>query len=235
MSKNCRFQELKRILSHDLPKALKVVAFGLAFWFSTQHSAYGKEKEPLVIPALNQSGVLPPFIQEFGPTSSAAMAPYGTSMAAVASRFTSTPERKAIFEGLLNFREQLRQAGLVEGFQWLAGSYLEDCERYRGRPPKDVDIVTFARRPTGMEEMTAWQGFVQQNMHVFDKRLIKDTHMCDSYHVDLSLPTEAIVSSTRFWFGLFSHQRDTYLWKGILAVPLIDDDEAARQILAGGE
>lgn len=196
---------------------------------------YGKEKEPLVIPALNQSGVLPPFIQEFGPTSSAAMAPYGTSMAVVASRFTSTPERKAIFEGLLNFREQLRQAGLVEGFQWLAGSYLEDCERYRGRPPKDVDIVTFARRPTGMEEMSAWQGFVQQNMHVFDKRLIKDTHMCDSYHVDLSLPTEAIVSSTRFWFGLFSHQRDTYLWKGILAVPLIDDDEAARQILAGGE
>lgn len=186
-----------------------------------------------MIPAFNQSGVLPPFLPESSPTALAAMAPYETTMANVAARFTSSPERKAIFRGLLDFREQLRSAGLVDGFQWLAGSYLEDCETHRGRPPQDVDVVTFARRPIEHTEDMAWRNFVNQNMAVFDRTSVKAVHQCDSYYVDLALPSEAIVSRTRYWFGLFSHQRATYLWKGILAVSLQDDDELARQVLEG--
>lgn len=187
-----------------------------------------------VIPAFNQSGVLPPFLPEQSPAQSAAMAPYLASMVELAATLTSSPERVAILNGFLDFRQNLRAAGFNEGFQWVAGSYLEDCERQRGRPPQDVDIVTFARRPASYEDDGNWREFVAHNPGLFSPSIVKESHRCDAFFVDLTLPQEAIVSQTRYWFGLFSHQRSTYLWKGILAVDLQDDDLGARALLSGG-
>jgi hypothetical protein len=36
-----------------------------------------------------------------------------------------------------------------------------------------------------------------------------------------------------FWFGLFSHQRETALWKGIVQIELDADDAAAVALLEG--
>lgn len=186
-----------------------------------------------MIPSINNSGVLPPFMPGDEPTNSAAMAPYKASITELATEFASTPERIAILTGLLDFRLEMRSAGISEGFQWIDGSFLEDCEKLRGRPPNDVDLVTFARRPHHHQQQAEWQTFIQTNRKLFDRKAIKATYFCDAFFVDLFLPPEAIVSRSRYWFGLLSHQRSTYLWKGLIEVPLIDDDDSARALLGG--
>jgi hypothetical protein len=40
-----------------------------------------------------------------------------------------------------------------------------------------------------------------------------------------------VVDDTRYWLGLFSHQRDTLLWKGILKVAMADDNDGAALTL----
>ena len=128
----------------------------------------------------------------------------------------------------------MRNAGIEQGFQWIDGSFLEDCERNRGRPPNDVDLVTFARRPDQYNQDAKWRVFVEANDDLFNRKKVKETYRCDAFYVDLFLPPEAVVSRTRYWFGLFSHQRSSYLWKGLIEVPLVDDDDGARALLGGG-
>jgi len=41
------------------------------------------------------------------------------------------------------------------------------------------------------------------------------------------------VKDTSYWYGLFSHQRETAVWKGMIELPLASDDEAAVKILEG--
>lgn len=188
-----------------------------------------------MIPSINSSGVLPPFLPGVEPTNSAAMAPYRASITELASEFATTPERVAILKGLLDFRGKMRSAGIDQGFQWIDGSFLEDCERNRGRPPKDVDLVTFARRPYQYQQDADWRAFVAANQDLFNRKEVKAAYSCDAFYVDLFLPPEAVVSRSRYWFGLFSHQRSTYLWKGLIEVPLVDDDAGARALLGGGQ
>lgn len=188
-----------------------------------------------MIPSLNSSGVLPPFLPGSDPTKQAAMSPYQASITELATVFAITPERVAIFIGLLDFRKKLRNLGIDNGFQWIDGSYLEDCERVRNRPPKDVDLVTFAHRPNQCKSDSDWRTFVMANQDIFNRNIVKATYSCDAFYVDLFLPPEAIVSRSRYWFGLFSHQRSTFLWKGMVEVPLNDNDSAARSIVGGNQ
>lgn len=186
-----------------------------------------------MIPSVNSSGVLPPFLPGNEPADPAAMAPYRASIKELASEFATTPERAAIFTGLLDFRDKMRNAGIDQGFQWIDGSFLEDCEKIRGRPPKDIDLVTFARRPPNYQQAAEWKAFVTSNLDLFSRVAVKAAYKCDAFYVDLFLPPEAVVACSRYWFGLFSHQRSTYLWKGMIEVPLIDDDADARALLRG--
>ncbi|MBB2806351.1 hypothetical protein XarbCFBP7604_18285 [Xanthomonas arboricola] len=186
-----------------------------------------------MIPSFNQSGVLPPFLPQTGPTLSSAMAPYATNLLEVAQTLGTSAERRDILLGLIDYRENLRAAGITHGFQWVAGSFLEDCENQRQRAPKDIDIVTFARRPAIAQSQQDWVAFYDANPHLFDQDITKADHKCDAYYVDLHLSPEAVVSKSRFWFGLFSHQRDTYIWKGLLELSLAATDDAARKFLGG--
>ena len=186
-----------------------------------------------MIPEFNQSGVLPPFLPKMDPTMSSARAPYKTDIRKVIERFATTPERIEIIRGLLNYRKLLRNAGITDGVQWLDGSYIEDCERNRGCPPNDIDIVTFAERPISCTDDAQWDAFVQQNDVLFDRDTIKKQYRCDVFYEDLGLPGKVIVSRSSYWFGLFSHLRTTYLWKGLLSIPLQADDQAALSLLNG--
>lgn len=188
-----------------------------------------------MIPDLTEAGVIPPFLPEQGPTVSAAMAPYRVSITEIALKFGNhSAERARIFGGLLDYRARLRALGIEQGFQWIAGSYLEDCEKLRGRPPKDVDVITFARRPPAQTANAGWAELVRANQQLFTRAEVKNAHHCDTFFEDLCLPSEHLVSRARYWFGLMSHQRDTFLWKGILEVKLVDDDAGARTISIGG-
>lgn len=188
---------------------------------------YGEQTIP-VIPAFNVSGVLPPFVGN-SPTAPATMSPYWTTMTAVVRRFATSVERMEILTGLLNYRAALRNLGLADGFQWIDGSFVEHVESTRNRPPADVDVVTFASRPDIQPD--EWKKLVKANISLFDTAQAKQQYRCDAYFVDLGKKPATIVNDTRYWFGLFSHQRDTSLWKGMLALPLVSDDDAARELL----
>jgi len=187
-----------------------------------------------MIPPLTSSGILPPFLPEIGPTNSVGMSPYDASLAEIAENFAFTPKRVAILKGLLEYRSCLRSLGIVDGFQWIDGSYVEDCEGNRQRPPGDIDIVTFAERPGHCKSQDLWAKFFDENKHAFaDRSHVKERYCCDAFYVDLGLPGRSIATQTHFWFGLFSHQRISYAWKGMLRIPLQADDDSVLLMLGG--
>ncbi len=183
-----------------------------------------------MIPAVNQSGVLPPFIPEFSPTDPAQVAPYKVSIVDFVSHYATSQERIKILKGFLLYRSELRRIGIVSGFQWVDGSFVEDVESIQNRAPNDIDLVTFASRPV----MADWNNLVYNNLDLFHPKRSKSKFICDAYYVDLNLSPIFIVEKTRYWFGLFSHQRESYLWKGMLEIPLEDNDDQALELLEGG-
>jgi hypothetical protein len=187
---------------------------------------------PLDIPDFNYSGVLPPFLGST-PAIPAMMSPYLTTLKRVAEKLCGTNERKEIFRGLLKFRDHLQSIGLVDGFQWLSGSFLDNIEALESRAPKDVDVVTFFYRPTVAKADKDFGVFANTNRNTFTPQIMKMQYKCDAYFVDLDvIPTTTIVDQTRYWFGLFSHRRAGE-WKGILQVPLMisqDDADAAKVV-----
>lgn len=182
-----------------------------------------------MIPPFNASGVLPPFT---GVTAAdpAGASPFKTTIVEAARRYCTSSERKEILAGLLSYRSRLRELGVVNGFQWLDGSFIEHVESTRSRPPADIDIVTFAARPVADQE--DWRALFSANPEIFNPIRAKEVFKVDAYFVDLSIRPDLIVATTAYWFGLFSHQRDTALWKGMLQVPISCDDTAADEIVA---
>ncbi|MHB1055760.1 MAG: DUF6932 family protein [Thermoleophilia bacterium] len=184
-----------------------------------------------MIPDLNHSGVLPPFLPSTGPTVAASMAPYSAGLVEIVERFGHTDVRANLIRGLIDYRKLLREMGIINGFQWIDGSFVEECETHRRRPPSDIDLVTFAERPSGYQNPSDWQDFFNQNIGIFKPDEMKIKYSCDAYYEDLDLPGQIIVKRASYWFGLLSHQRESFLWKGLLAVPLKADDDAALDIL----
>lgn len=182
-----------------------------------------------MLPSFNSSGVLPPFIGD-DPTQRAGSnaSPYLASMSEFVARFGYSPERRRILNGLLSFREELRTVGIVAGFQILDGSFLENCEQRLSRPPGDIDLVTFSHLPVPAQEA---EEFFGQNIALFDQEVVKQHFLCDAYFVDLAKDSRYVVEDTMYWYGLFSHQRDTFMWKGLIKIPLLSDDNQALLIL----
>jgi len=186
-----------------------------------------------MIPTTTLSGVLPPFLGE-SPASRAMVSPYRSSTRDFVSRYCSSPVRAELLSGLLGYRRALLAAGIVDGFQWIDGSFIENVEELRGRPPADIDVVTFARRPRDSVMDDAWGAWVSSH---FDACLntegIKDRYHCHTFFIDLDKCPDVLVRDTSYWYGLFSHQRETALWKGMVELPLSSDDEEGVKILEG--
>ena len=180
-----------------------------------------------MLPKFNASGVLPPFLGDT-PADLSSASPYRASMAEFVERFGHTPERRSILRKLLAYRQALRDVGIVTGFQLFDGSFVEDCEALRGRPPKDLDVVTFSHLPVAPNEVPY---FLDKNIHLFSVEAVKEVYRCDSYFVDLSKDARLVVADTVYWYGLFSHQRDTYMWKGLTQVSLLGNDAEAAAVL----
>jgi hypothetical protein len=132
-------------------------------------------------------------------------------------------------KGLLDYRAALKKIGVSTGFQLLDGSFVEDVENIRSRPPGDIDVVTFAQ-PASTDK-TAWSQLVAQNRDLFSPTLAKAKYKCDAYFIDLSKPAETLVEDTAYFFNLFSHQKNTHTWKGMVKVPLVSDDAIVHDLL----
>lgn len=171
-------------------------------------------------------GIVPPFVGG-DPTIQTNMSPYFTSMQAFAQRFGDTPERQTIIEGLLDYRAALMAIGIT-GFQWLSGSFVEQVESIRGRPPGDVDVVSLINRPAAISSDDKWLEFLgtENGNLLINPEGMKKAYRCDAYAIDLNEPGLDIAVVTSYWYGLFSHQRETSAWKGMVVVEINSEQDA---------
>lgn len=97
-----------------------------------------------------------------------------------------------------------------------------------------MDIITFSIRPDAYRSNQEWRTFITARPDLFDPEESKKSFLCDAYFVDLEVPPLYLVNQTTYWFGLFSHQRETFLWKGMLEISLTSDDADVETFLAQG-
>lgn len=180
-----------------------------------------------MIPGWNMEGILPP-IWPGEDGASPNRSPYLSTTTEMVDVFASSGDRKAILKGLLDFRQELYAAGIVDGFQWLDGSFTEDVEGHQGRSPNDIDVVTYLQIPAGETQLTV----AQRAPHLFDHAEVKTTYRIDSYYEVLGEPlTERHVLKLSYWYSMWSHNRNR-TWKGFVRVNLDPAGDAlAHQVL----
>jgi hypothetical protein len=146
-------------------------------------------------------------------------------MSEIAQRFCTSQIRVDLFRGLLAYRAELVALGFT-GIQWIDGSFCEDCEQHRGKPPADIDLVNLVLAPWGLtpaDIQALWNG----RPELFQRNQVKARYHCDAFFLNTGLPAFAVHPQLTYWYGLFTHQRATYQWKGMLQVPLLSDDANA--------
>lgn len=137
-------------------------------------------------------------------------------------------------EGFLRFRQKLNEMNIMKGFQWINGSFFEDVERLRERPPNDIDVVTFYHLPDGI---TSEKNLLEQNSEFFQSDL-KREYKTDAYFVCLEHSGNAKYEQTFFkqilyWYSMWSHQRDTLRWKGYFQIAFdFENDESVGRLLS---
>lgn len=180
------------------------------------------------IPDFDVHGVVPP-VRPGEDGHSADRAPYSSDARTFCKRFGFTSERRMILRGWLELRSVLVSAGLTEGFQWINGSFCEAVEIHRGRPPRDVDVVTFAR-------LGDQRALLRSIPDAMDSRRSKQRFHVDHYPVDAEPPlTIGHGRRLAYWSSLWSHRRGDNRWKGFVAVPLASNDADARAWLEHSE
>jgi hypothetical protein len=182
-----------------------------------------------MIPAWNLQGVIPP-VRPGAAGCDPDRSPYKVPLHAFVDGMANSAERLAIAEGLLQLRRQIHGLGITTGFQWLDGSFLENVELTEGRPPRDVDVVTFFEIPAGETEAS----LVAKNPQLFDHTHVKNSYKVDSYWDVLGVPmSAAAIQQVAYWHSMWSHRRDG-VWKGFVQVDLdaAQDPLAAQAIAA---
>ncbi len=175
----------------------------------------------VAIPAWNAQGVLPPVDPE-KPTG-AVRSPYPVSLKELVVRFATSPERVAVLRGLLAYRASLHLLGMRSGFQWLDGSFLENVEALEGRPPADVDVVTFLEGDAPEEDVP------EADSDVLDHATAKARYHVDAYFLELEqLDPRALTKWVAYWYSMWSHRRNQ-AWKGFLEVELAPHEDAEAQ------
>ncbi|TJV42416.1 MAG: hypothetical protein E5Y02_14885 [Mesorhizobium sp.] len=175
---------------------------------------------------------MPPFVG--GDATSADRSPYFTHITEVVETFGTTAERRSLLSNLITYRTRLAEEGYVSGIQFINGSFVENIEATAKRPPSDIDVFSILNLPVkyaGAEpEMLAagaafWQATVANREH--NKELLR----LDTYALLIEDTTlGAMLQTVMYWYSLFSHQRDTFAWKGFLAVMI--DPEADKNAIA---
>lgn len=180
---------------------------------------------PLVaLPAWDSRGVLPP-CNSVSPTS-ADRSPYRVSLHDAVMGFALTADRVKILKGLLGYRAALHAVGLVDGFQWLDGSFCENIEMLESRPPGDIDVVTFHAMPQGQTQMTLKQA--APSLFPFnpaERVALKAAYHVDAFTQSLGTKPELLVNRSAYWYSVWSHRRDQ-TWKGYVEVDLAPADDA---------
>lgn len=181
----------------------------------------------LRLPEWNSQGFLPPILPgEQG--HSLNRSPYTISCLELVKRFGSSVERLSILQGFLNYRKKLHELGLVQGVQWLDGSFVENIEALESRAPNDIDVVTFADMPEGENQ----RSLVEGNTEVFLPTAAKQAYKVDGYCIFLDgQANQSFIKQVTYWYSMWSHTRSEQ-WKGFLQLDLNNaDDDLASELL----
>jgi hypothetical protein len=178
------------------------------------------------IPNFDHNNVLPPHLGD--PTVYGDLSPYHCTTLELCQKFSTSNDRIKILQNFILFREKMCSLGIVSGFQWLDGSFLENIEVIEGRSPRDLDVVTFYSGLSTEEEENLEECFPE----FIYCELSKKKYLIDHYSVDYNYKPEATVEQTRYWIQLFTHNR-LGVWKGILKISLNtpEDDQLALAYL----
>lgn len=174
------------------------------------------------IPNWNNAGVIPPVVVEPGEDAAGGQrSPYRCTILDLAQQFGSTPARQRILLGFIDYRRAIVELGVREGFQWVNGSILQDVERLEGRPPNDVDVVTF----TSISDETRTR--LGKRPDLYQKGLCKEKYQTDCHFFWFENLEDRVkgIHLISYWYSLWSHRRRDFLWKGFLELPLIDPTE----------
>lgn len=176
-----------------------------------------------MIPNFDHNNVLPPHLSN--PTVRADLSPYISDTLEFSKRFATSKERVDILKKYLLFRSRINQVGLIDGFQWLDGSFTQNIEKSESRPPKDLDLITFY---AGLTQKMI--NDILKNFEEFiNSRLSKSVYKLDHFGIDYGMNSnrESIIENTRYWLQLFTHTRLS-VWKGMVRIelntPLIDEE-----------
>lgn len=176
----------------------------------------------------NIHGVIPP-IAENESGGSFNRSPYQIGIVKLIELFCFNQKRCSILHGFLRYRKKMYDMGYVDGFQWIDGSFCENCEVLRDRTPNDIDVVTFFNPESRTDNLPFDDSFfTRENMPN-----IKSQYFVDAYFMNIGLPADFYYTKmVAYWYSMWSHQTDTSLWKGFLCVNLSpQEDVLAMQIL----
>lgn len=175
------------------------------------------------IPDWTPHGVLPPVGPD--PISLDCRSPYRVSLVDFVMRFGNTPVRRNIVSGFLRFRAALTSVGIVNGFQWIDGSFLEHIEVTERRNPHDIDVVTFFHLPKDQTqkmllEREPWLNNLQE---------IMSRYSVHAFYVPLNAnEVTSVIAQATYWNNLWSHRRDGR-WKGYLEIDLAPTDDVTAK------
>ena len=189
------------------------------------------------IPEFDARGLIPPVdvTNPAGP----ARSPYMATVVELVERFGQTPHRRVLLRNLLAYRQLLTSDDYVSGVQFIDGSFVEDVEAVQNRAPQDIDVFTLVNPPTKYAaDYTLWlsQGAQFWGEEIVNRSANKVRFSLDTFGiiVDDQIPIFHTMHDIMYRYGLFSHQRNTFHWKGFVALDIgTTDDNMALTLLEG--
>lgn len=156
--------------------------------------------------------------------------PYRVPLAEFAAMFGTSPRRRQLLSAFLEYRAELHSIGLVRGFQWVDGSFVENAEMRRGRGPNDVDVVTFFSDYDARNE----DEFIQSFIPLADNEAVKERYNLDVYF-EYVRPEKwgEVIDAAVYWYSMWSHTREGF-WKGFVSLDISPaEDLEAKKFLDG--
>lgn len=176
------------------------------------------------LPPFDLRGLLPPFLGADATTPD--RSPYWTSMAEVVSAFGTTPQRRQLLRNLISYRTLLAGEGYVGGIQFIDGSFVENVDTLANRNPGDIDVFSILNVPPKyVADPAAWKtdGFPFWQVEIVDRERNKNRFKLDTYALlfeELQSRPMSLIGNIIYWYSLFSHQRETFAWKGFAGLVL---------------
>ncbi|WP_431303016.1 DUF6932 family protein [Sediminicoccus sp. BL-A-41-H5] len=187
------------------------------------------ERTRVPLPPFDMRGLLPPFIGADAATHD--RSPYVSTMSELGASLGTTPERRHLLRNLIAYRALIASDGYTSGFQFIDGSFVENIEALAGRPPGDIDVFSLLDAPTKyLTNSVSWQthGLPFWQHEIANRNHNKARFSLDTYALLFQeLQPMGLIQATIYWYSLFSHQRNTFAWKGFATIPL---DPAGDQV-----